>query len=409
MLDGVVARIPAHGTAAASLSLDSTDMRSIPTIHPATAAALLAAVLAACDRSAPPPPPQAPPVTVAAAITREITDFDEFTGRVAAVNQVEVRPRVSGFVRRVAFREGAEVREGDVLFEIDPRPYQDDAARAAAELERARTRLAQAGSEAERAARLVAQEAISREEAEARTSSRGEAQAAVSSAQAALRSARLNLEWTRVRAPISGRVSRAEVTPGNLVQASATLLTNVVSLDPVYVYFDGDEQAYLRSAGLAGGGERKVPVWMGLADEPGHPHQGVIDFVDNRLDPATGTIRARAVFRNPDRRLTPGLFARLRLGGSQAYTATLVRDEAIGTDQDRKFVLVVGEDGTAQYRGVTLGPVVDGLRVVRSGLQGGEKIVINGLQRVRPGARVQPTVAPMEPDAPTVAAPGGGG
>jgi RND family efflux transporter MFP subunit len=358
--------------------------------------ALVAALaLAACKEEAP-PPPQAPPVTVAAALSREITEFDEFTGRVAAVNQVEVRPRVSGFVTRAAFQEGAEVRQGDVLFEIDPRPYQEDAARAAAELERARTRLAQTASEAERASRLVAVEAISREEAESRTSSRGEALAAVHAAQAALRNARLNLEWTRVRAPISGRVSRAEITPGNLVQAGSSLLTTMVSMDPVYVYFDGDEQAYLRSTGLAGGNAR-VPVLMGLADEEGHPRRGQMDFVDNRLDPATGTIRARAVFPNPDRRLTPGLFARLRLEGSRAYTAVLVRDEAIGTDQDRKFVLVVGADGTAQYRGVTLGPIVDGLRVVRTGLQPGERIVINGLQRVRPGSKVQPTVAPMVP------------
>jgi membrane fusion protein, multidrug efflux system len=369
--------------------------------------ALVAALaLAACKEEAP-PPPQAPPVTVAAALSREITEFDEFTGRVAAVNQVEVRPRVSGFVTRASFQEGAEVRQGDVLFEIDPRPYQEDAARAAAELERARTRLAQTASEAERASRLVAVEAISREEAESRTSSRGEALAAVHSAQAALRNARLNLEWTRVRAPISGRVSRAEITPGNLVQAGTSLLTTMVSMDPVYVYFDGDEQAYLRSTGLAGGNAR-VPVLMGLANEEGHPHRGQMDFVDNRLDPATGTIRARAVFPNPDRRLTPGLFARLRLEGSRAYTAVLVRDEAIGTDQDRKFVLVVAADGTAQYRGVTLGPIVDGLRVVRTGLQPGERIVINGLQRVRPGSKVQPTVAPMAPTAGTAAAPAAG-
>lgn len=369
-------------------------------------AGLAAAALAACGKPAPPPPMQAPPVTVAAAISREISDYDEFTGRVAPVNQVEVRPRVSGYVRRVAFREGAEVRQGDVLFEIDPRPYQDEVARAAAELQRARTRLQLARSESERAQRLVSSEAISREEAESRTSSSAEAVAAVQAAEAALRSARLNLSWTTVRAPISGRVSRAEVTEGNLVQGgppTATLLTTVVSVDPVYVYFDGDEQAFLRSTTL-GGGTRQVPVFMGLADESGYPRQGVIDFVDNRLDPATATIRLRARFANPDRRLTPGLFARLRLPGSQRYTATLVRDEAVGTDQDRKFVLVVGRDGTANYRGVTPGPLVDGLRVIRDGLKPGEQIVINGLQRVRPGGKVQPTVAAMQPaDSSTVA------
>lgn len=373
-------------------------------------AALAAAALAACGKPAAPPPMQAPPVTVAAAITREISDFDEFTGRVAPVNQVEVRPRVSGFVRRVAFVEGAEVRQGDVLFEIDPRPYQDEVSRAAAEVQRARTRMQLARSESDRAQRLVSSEAISREEAESRTSSSAEAAAGVQAAEAALRSARLNLSWTVVRAPISGRVSRAEVTPGNLVQAgppAATLLTTVMSVNPVYVYFDGDEQAYLRSTALAGGA-RQVPVAMGLANETGYPRRGVIDFVDNALDPATGTIRVRARFQNHDRRLTPGLFARLRLAGTQAYRATLVRDEAIGTDQDRKFVLVVGRDSAATYRGVTLGPVIDGLRVVRTGLQPGERIVINGLQRVRPGSRVQPTVAPMEPTDSARMALGGG-
>ncbi|MDB4947626.1 MAG: transporter subunit [Gemmatimonadetes bacterium] len=352
----------------------------------------LAALLAACTPAAPPPPPP-PQVTVAAAVSREITEWDEFTGRFEATNTVEVRPRVSGFVRAVAFAEGAVVHQGDVLFEIDPRPYQDEVARAAAEVARARTRLSLSGSELERAGRLVAAQAISREEFEARGSGRAEGVAALQSAEAALRSARLNLEWTRVRAPLSGRVSRAEVTPGNLVQAgppAATLLTTVVSLDPIYVYFDGDEQSYLKFAGLSrpGSAAGRAPVSMGLANEQGFPHEGVVDFVDNRLDPVAGTIRARAVFRNPGGAFTPGMFARVRLAGSGKYTATLVDDRAVGTDQDRKFVLVLKPDATVDYRPVTTGPLHDGLRVIRDGLRPGERIVVNGLQRVRPGMKV---------------------
>jgi RND family efflux transporter MFP subunit len=367
-------------------------------------AAVLAALAlgAACAPAAPPPPPP-PQVTVAPALGRPVTEYDEFTGRMEATNTVEVRPRVSGFVRSVGFAEGAVVQRGQVLFEIDPRPYQDEVVRAAAALEQARTRLRLAASETERAQRLVAAQAISREEFESRTSSRAEGEAAVQAAQAALRSAQLNLEWTRVRAPISGRVSRAEVTPGNLVQAgppAASLLTTVVSLDPIYVYFDGDEQSYLKLAGLSrpGAGPR-TQVAMGLANEQGYPHTGTLDFVDNRLDPAAGTIRARAVFRNADGRFTPGLFARVRLAGSRRYDATLVDDAAVGTDQDRKFVLVLKPDATVEYRAVTLGPLDGGLRVVRDGLRPGEKIVVNGLQRVRPGMKVAARDSSMAPPA----------
>jgi RND family efflux transporter MFP subunit len=356
-------------------------------------------------RNAPPPPPP-PQVTVAAAIGRHVTDWDEFTGHLEAVDVVEVRPRVSGYVERVAFTEGAEVRKGDVLFVIDPRPYAAEVARAEAELARSRTRLELARSEMQRAERLLAVQAISREEFEARASSSRELEAEVRAAEAALETARLNLEWTTVRAPISGRVGRAQVTPGNLVQAgspNSPPLTTVVSLDPIYVYFDGDEQTYLEDVGFAppsGHGGRPAasrPVYMGLANEVGFPHRGAIDFVDNRLDPVAGTIRARAVFRNPDHRLTPGLFARVRLAGSRTYAATLVRDAAVGTDQDRKFVYVLQRDGTVAYRRVTLGPLVDGLRVVRSGLKPGERVVINGIQRIRPGVKVTPIEAPMTP------------
>lgn len=351
-------------------------------------------LLAACGADAPPPPPP-PSVTVAAAEAREITEWDEFAGRFEAVDAVEVRPRVSGHIQRVAFTEGSDVRKGQVLFEIDPRPYAAELERAVAELERQRTRRGLAASEVARAERLLSVQAISREEFDARTSARTQGDAEVRAAQAAVAAARLNLEWTRVRAPIDGRVSRAEVTEGNLVAAGAPgmpPLTTVVSRSPIYVYFEGDEQAYLKVAGLSGKGGS---VWVGLANEEGFPHEAKLDFVDNRLDPASGTIRARAVIDNANGRFTPGLYARVRLAGSSRYTATMVRDGAIGTDQDRKFVLVLKADGTVEYRAVELGRLVDGLRVIRSGLRPGEKIVVNGLQRVRPGAKVAAREEPM--------------
>jgi RND family efflux transporter MFP subunit len=354
------------------------------------------ALVIAC-REAPPPPP-APQVTVAAVVGRDVADWDEFTGRFEAVNTVDVRPRISGYVQRVAFAEGATVQQNDILFIIDARPYEAEVARAEADLERARSRAQLAGSELQRAQRLVATQAISREEYDTRTSGRAESGADVRSAEAALKTARLNLEWTTVRAPISGRVGRAEVTPGNLVQAgvpSATRLTTIVSLDPIHVAFDADEQAYLRfvqsaPAARGGGAARlsKRPVLIGLANEAGFPHEGAVDFVDNQLDPTAGTIRVRAVVSNRDRRFTPGLFARVKLTTGAQYGATLIDDRAIGTDQDRKFVLVLKADSSVEYRAVTLGPTVDGLRVVKDGLTPGEDIVINGLQRVRPGMKV---------------------
>ena len=367
-------------------------------------------VLAGCGaKPADPPPP--PAVTAAAVPEREVTDWDEFTGRLEAVDQVEIRPRVTGYIERVAFAEGKEVRKGEVLFEIDPRPYQAELARAQAQLAEARTGAELAAREVARARRLVAVQAISREEYDARVSAQAQGDASVQAAEAAVRTARLNLDWTRVRAPIAGRVSRAEVTAGNLVLAgppTATLLTTVMSLDPVYVYFDADERTYLKYAGLARDGTRpssrdaRTPIYLGLIDEDGQfPHKGYVDFVDNTVNPETGTIRARAVFSNKDHAFTPGLFARLKLEGSGQYQATLVVDRAVGTDQDKKFVLVLKPDSTVDYRSVQLGRLVDGLRVVTSGLKQGDEVVINGLQRVRPGMKVTPTLAPMTPDTTT--------
>jgi multidrug efflux system membrane fusion protein len=374
--------------------------------------------LAGCGaKQADPPPP--PAVTVAPVLARDINEWDEFTGRLQAVDQVEIRPRVSGYIKRVTFPEGKEVRKGEVLFEIDPRPYQADLARAEAQLEQARTASELAAREVERAQRLVSVKAISQEEFDSRTSAQANGLASVRAAEAAVQTARLNLGWTQVRSPIAGRVSNAQVTAGNLVQAgppTATLLTTVVSLDPIYAYFEGDEQTYLKYTSLARSGARpssrdvRNPIYMGLANEEGQfPHKGYVDFVDNRLDPETGTIRARAVFSNKDRLFTPGLFARMKLVGSGRYHAALVLDRAIGTDQDKKFVLVLKPDKTVEYRSVQPGRLVDGLRVISSGLKGGEQIVINGLQRVRPGMKVTPTVASMEPDSTTTSVGGAAG
>src|SRR5215210_1536251 len=352
-------------------------------------------------------PPAAPPlqaVTVAPVEQRKVADWDEFTGRLEAVDAVEIRPRVSGYITRVAFDEGQEVKKGEILFEIDPRPYEADLARAEAELERARSAASLAKSEVQRAGKLVEMQAISREEFDSRTSAEVQGGAQVRALEAAVQTARLNLEWTRVRSPIAGRVSNALVTAGNLVQAgppAGAVLTTVVSVDSMYLYFDSDEQTYLRYASRArsSGGTNwrtaRLPVYLGLANESGFPHEGRLDFVDNQVDPGTGTIRTRAVFSNRARALTPGLFARVKLVGSKTRKATLVRDAAIGTDQDRKFVLVVGAGDSLQYRPIVPGRLVDGLRIVDSGVQPGEKVVVNGLMRVRPGMKVAPTLTDM--------------
>jgi RND family efflux transporter MFP subunit len=361
-------------------------------------------MIAACSKPTPAPPPAQ--VTIASAIGRQVADWDEFSGHFEPVDQVEVRPRVSGFVERVAFTEGSLVRRGDPLFYIDARPYQAEVARAEAQLAQARTRAQLAQGEQERAQRLVATQAISREELDARTSGRAEGESAVRAAEAALTTARLNLEWTVVRAPISGRISRAAITAGNLVQAgppAATLLTTIVSLDPIYVYFDSDEHSYLQYVRGMRAGSAKLPVYIGLTNETGFPHEGKLDFVDNRLDAGAGTIRVRAIVPNPKQLFAPGLFARVRLVGSEQHDVTLIQDQAVGTDQDRKFVLILKPDSSVEYRPVSLGRLVDGLRVVNSGLKPGEDVVVNGLLRVRPGMKVLAKRSTMAPDSATLA------
>ena len=346
-------------------------------------------------------PPQAPPpqVTVAAVEQKEIVEWDEFTGRTEAVESVEVRPRVSGYIQAVKFQSGQLVRKGDVLFEIDPRWHQADFDRLQAEAERARVQLDNAKREADRTGQLLANKAISTEEGEARVARFQGAKAVLLAAQAARDSAKLDLEYTKVRAPIDGRVSRALLTEGNYVNgvaSGATLLTTLVSVNPVYVYADVDEDTLLKFNTLAvakkleTNGDGKVPVELQLGDESTFLTHGYIESFDNRLDPNTGSILLRAVFPNDDGRIVPGLFARIRIPLSERRRTLLVEERANGTDQAQKYVLTLTSTNTVAYQPVKLGPVIEGKRIVRAGLQGGEQIVVNGLQRVRPGMPVTP-------------------
>lgn len=347
----------------------------------------------------------APKVTVAPVEQRTLIDYQELLGRVDAVESVEIRPRVSGHIAEVRFHAGEIVNPGDVLFVIDQRTYQAQVDLAAAQLERARVRVAIAERDARRSDELLAARAISTEEADSRTSHLAEAKAELLGAQAALASARLDLEYAVVRAPIRGRVSRAFVTEGNLVSGSpgsATLLASVVSVGEVYVYADVDEATLLAFNRLSHEGriaqaDGHVTVDMQLTDESGFPHRGYIESEDNRLDPNTGSLVLRLVFPNPDGQLLPGLFARVRLPVSAPNPELLVSERAIGTDQSQKYVLTVAPDHTVTYRTVKLGPEVEGKRIIRSGLAAGDRVIVNGLQRVRPGMTVQPELAAATP------------
>ncbi len=367
----------------------------------------------AANEQAMPPPSE---VSVAAVAVRQVSQWDEFTGRVEAIESVELRPRVSGHIDRVNYVEGREIAKGDVLFVIDDRTYRAAHDLAVAEFERARVQDLLAQTELERARKLVETKAISVGEFDQRRAAHAQAEANVRAAQAAVDVAALNLEFTKVRAPISGRAGRALVTAGNLVSAepNATLLTTIVSLDPVHVYFEGDEQTYLRYKAMDRGGERsggreaRYPVRVELSGESGYPHEGELDFVDNRVDPATGTIRARALVPNPERILTPGLFARVQLLAGNPFEAMLIDDKAVLTDQDRKFVYVVGEDGLAMRRDIRPGRMIDGLRVVESGLVPGDRIIVHGVQKVFfPGMPVQAHEIGMGDPPPSPGPPGG--
>jgi len=381
--------------------------RSIVDFSLASVAVLGVAVfLNGCRSEATPEAAPAPiEVSVAAALERDVVEWDEFTGRLEAVESVEVRPRVTGYIESVNFIEGGLVRKGDLLFVIDPRPYRAELEKAAAELTRAHARVELADSDVERSEKLRSIKAVSQEEFDQRANAAREARANAAAAAAAVESARLNLEFTRVVAPIAGRVSKASVTAGNLVSGGsnqATLLTTVVSVDPIYVSFDGDEQVYLKYHDLARRGAKTTAndkpnsVQMGLANEDGYPHLGSLVFVDNQIDPRTGTIRSRAAFANADGYFTPGLFARVKLLSHDSAKAVLIDDRAVGTDQNQKFVYVIDADNIVAYRTVKVGRLTDGLRIITDGLSPGESVVVNGLQRVRPGIVIAPQRVVMD-------------
>jgi len=362
-------------------------------------ALLIGSLFTGCGKQAQPPTPL-PVVSVTQPVVREVVEWDEYIGRLESPETVEVRARVSGYLDKVHFKEGKEVKKGDLLFTIDPRPYQAEFDHANAEYERAVSQTDLAKNDFERAKRLIATKAISEEDYDTKSKTYTAVQAAVRSAKATLDSAKLNLEFTQIHAPIDGRISRAVVTEGNLISSGvagsgATLLTTIVSLNPLYLYGDADERSVLKYLHLRREGTRVsardelIPAEMGLADEAGFPHKGYMDFVDNRIDPGTGTMRARGVFSNADHSLSPGFFGRIRIPGSGKYPALLIPDRALGSDQAQKFVYVVNAEKKVEFRPVKIGPMIDGLRVVKEGLKPGEQIVIEGLLRVRPGIVVE--------------------
>ncbi|MGF6597311.1 multidrug efflux system membrane fusion protein [Paraburkholderia sp. GAS448] len=344
-------------------------------------------------------PTVVPEVDVATVIEKTITDWQTYSGRLEAVEKVDIRPQVSGTIVSVNFKDGALVKKGDTLFEIDPRPYAAEVDRADAQLAAAQARMGYTQSDWERAQRLIGDNAIARRDYDEKQNAAREASANQKAAQAALETAKINLGYTKIVAPVSGRVSRAEFTVGNVVSAgaSAAPLTTLVSVSPIYASFDADEQTYLQYISRAKDGH-KVPVDLGLANESGYSRSGWIDSVDNRLDTSSGTIRVRARFDNEDGALVPGLYARIKVGGSGPHPALLIDDAAIGTDQDKKFVFVVDKDNHVAYREVQVGGQQGNLRVVVDGLKPGDRIVVNGTQRVRPGAEVRAHMVPMTGD-----------
>lgn len=366
------------------------------------------ALTSACNREpattvAPPPPPN---VTVATPIERNIVEWAYYTGRTEAAHTVELRARVSGYLERVAFEAGKIVQQGDLLFVIDQRPYRAALAQAEAELKRARIELRGRESQLRRADGLIKGKMIPEEEYDRRLIQREAASASVLAAEAALASARLNMDFTEIHAPISGRISRNFVDEGNLVvggDQSSTLLANIVSISPIYVYVDADERSIIKYQEMHQHGERvsaryaQIPAQVGLSTDTGFPWEGVVDYMAPTADASTGTLRARVVIQNPDDFLKGGFFARIRVAGSAEYLARLITDRAVLRDQGQKFVWVVDENNVARYRQVQLGPRIDGLRVVRSGLDGDERVVVNGIHRVRDGVEVNPGDGEMIP------------
>ncbi len=353
-----------------------------------------------------PPPPE---VTVAQVLSKSVQQWDEFTGHVSAIDTVELRPRASGYVQSVAYKEGHDVKQGDLMFQIDTRPYRAALDNAQAQLARARVAKQLEILRNKRAQSLIDDDAISHEELDLRRAAQAQSTADVQAAEAAVATAKLNLSFTEVRAPVSGRASRALVTVGNLATADETLLTTVVSQDPIYVYFDADENSYLRYKEQERRSERTAQdnaVHVGLANENGYPHTGTVDFLDNQVNPAIGTVRARAVLPNADRIFTPGLYARVRFVSGHKADALLIDDKAVLTDQNRKYVYVVDKDGKAQRKDVVLGRMVEGLRVIQSGLAPEDTIIVAGLQKIfYPGMPVAPSEVPMDTLSAAAAAP----
>jgi multidrug efflux system membrane fusion protein len=364
-----------------------------------TCAGILVIPLAGCKSAVDKKPPSPAVVEAAAVVPKPIRLSDDFNGRVASINSVDVRARVTGYVDKVAYREGDNVKRGDLLFIIDPRPYRDALDSAKASLERERAAAAFAAIQAKRAQVLNASKAISQEEYQNRDSDLSQSTARVHEAESAVATAELNLSFTEVRSPVAGRTSRAQLTRGNLAQADQTVLTTVVSQDPVYVYFDCDEQSYLRfqkRVHRGSGVSSANPVHVALANETGFPHAGRIDFLDNEVNPSTGTIRARVILPNSDHLLTPGLYARVQLESTGTVQALLVDDKAILTDQDQKYVYVVGPGNVAQRKNVVTGSMADGLRLIQSGLAPGDKVIVGGLQQIYfPGAPIAPQEVAM--------------
>jgi len=343
------------------------------------------------------PPPE---VKVSLPVVREVTDYEDFTGRTDAKLTVEVRARVTGYLSKINFKDGCEVKEGDVLFEIDAGPYQADFDRAVANLVLAEAHQKRLDSDYQRATSLLPRNAISKEEFDKIAGDRAEAAASTGVAKAARDLAELNLKYTRVIASIGGRISRRMMDPGNMVKADETTLTTIVSQDPIYAYFDVDERTLLRTHQIGVGGK----VQMGLSCEDGFPHEGTIDFVDNRVDSSTGTLRVRGVFPNHKRELSPGLFVRIRMPLGEPHRPMLIAEQAIATDQGQKFVYVVGSDNKVSYRPVKIGRLHEGLRVITGGIDARDHVIVGGVQRVRPNIEVKPQLEEMPSSAPTAAA-----
>lgn len=347
-----------------------------------------------------PEPKAATPATtvdVAEVVSRNIVDWQSYSGRLEAVDRVEIRPLVDGTLTAVHFKDGSLVKKGDLLFTIDPRPYAAEVARVQAQLAAAEARAAYTASDVARGERLLTDNAIARRDYEEKQNAAREAAANVLAAQAALKAAKLNLEYTQITAPVAGRISRAEVTVGNVVAvgAGSAPLSTLVSVSQVYASFDVDEQSFLKYVSPAQAKNAQVPVFLGLANEDGYSRQGKVASIDNRVDTSSGTIRVRAVFDNRDGLLVPGLYARIRLGGGAPHEALLIDEKAIGTDQSKRFVLTVDKENHTAYREVRLGAKQEDLLIVEGGLKAGERIVVNGLQRTRPGDTITPNIVPM--------------